>query len=189
MCLMFRRAKSFKFSRDGYKIARIKRRRPYDISTCKMPFTIIKNGYISRCHDNNIGGDDELAIYGNKVIKKEKEEAEENEQNDNKNQNTDNFEQNDIDCQIKKTVVDDKKKINYNHNKTQSQAKLTAILQKLIDRLPTGVFSLPKIAHVSGGTINHFSSTPSRLAELHHHQHHQHVSPRKRILRELEKVC
>ncbi|XP_055923535.1 protein hairless [Eupeodes corollae] len=83
----------------------------------------------------------------------------------------------------------------------KSRAKLSTIIQKLLDRLPTGLYHLSKTQIIGGGVTasqhphshhqthssHQMPSTSSRLAsELHYHQ--QHVSPRKRILREFEKV-
>ncbi|XP_037945850.1 protein hairless [Teleopsis dalmanni] len=85
-------------------------------------------------------------------------------------------------------------------SKIKIRAKLTTIIQKLIDKVPIRLASLAK-NHVStcGASSSYSSSSSNVLAQkvsppsssaasrlVEYHQ--QHVSPRKRILREFEKV-
>lgn len=162
LCMFFKRTKKLSLSNNGYKIAQIKRRRPYDISICKTPFNLVKNGFV-KVELSDESRDDNDSAESDETLKKENTLTEEG---DTPSITVDNSE------------VDKRKP-------PKCRAKLSTILQKLIDKLPTGLSYLSKVSP-GGGLINHFSSTPSRISELHNHQ--QHVSPRKRILREFEKV-
>lgn len=69
------------------------------------------------------------------------------------------------------------------NTKCAKRRQLHDVLQLLIDRIPKD--SNPATARGSG-SMNHLTTATSRMSDAHNHQ--QHVSPRKRILRELEKV-
>lgn len=69
------------------------------------------------------------------------------------------------------------------YNVIRSKPKLSAIIQKLIDKIPTGL-ELSKNAVITSN-ISNFNTTGLRLIDG---KYQSNISPRKRILRELEKV-
>ncbi|CAD7092230.1 unnamed protein product [Hermetia illucens] len=174
MCMFFKRTKKFTLSLDGYKTAQLKRRRPHDNSMCKIPFTLVKNGFIK------------TELIDSVDIKTEVDEADGHDDDEKRKKSPEvdgapAVKMEDGDVSRKKGVDQEQER-----RKPKTRAKLSTILEKLIDRLPTGLYYLSKVnPPPSSGMINHFPAS-ARITELHNHQ--QHVSPRKRILREFEKV-
>lgn len=70
--------------------------------------------------------------------------------------------------------------------KCAKRRPLNDVLQLLIDRIPKDSSPVAARGSSSSSSVNHLTAASSRMSDA--HNHHQHVSPRKRILRELEKV-
>lgn len=168
MAMYYCRPKGCTLAQTFYKTARIRRRRPYYV----LDTNLKKNGTTTtattttqaiKTEPNN----DYIDVETNNSGTEEQTEPSSGKTDDNV-------------AKIKTENVFKRKKGN---TKLLKKQKLNDILQKLIDRIPEGVTLLP----VTGTLVNHLSSSTSgRSIDL--HQPQQHVSPRKRILRELEKV-
>lgn len=166
MSMYFHRSNDFALSSALYKIAQKKRRRPYDTVT-------------------NIPNND------NELVDKRTEE------NENKTQTRVKEEPPDggngscgDDSDDKSKVINEIKikmeKLTNNRrpiNKLLNRPKLCDVLQKLIDRVP-GILLASSTNSTTTNVANHLIANNSRIDI----NNHQHMSPRKRILRELEQV-
>lgn len=196
MAMYYCRPIGSKYSQNFYKTARIKRRRPY-----AKHFDSIEPDH--KLNGQTVESQLELDIGPEQIdslaIKKESVDADINGTDADKNDQI-TADDND-DCKTADTIFmqNDDKLVVSNKTKPASEnvfkrkhcnkkpfnrQKLTVILQKLMDRIPESIVLLS----VSGlqGVVNHMTSNNPRIDLMHHQQ--QHVSPRKRILREFEKV-
>lgn len=187
-----------KYSQNFYKTARIKRRRPYDAKYFGCIEPDKRNGQTIESQldtDIDIG----LEQIDGVAIKKENVDddytgtlTDKNDQitaDDNDDCKTENkiFMQNDDKLDLSNNAKPASEHVftrKYCNKKPLNRQKLTIVLQKLMDRIPESIVLLS----VSGsqGVVNHMTTNNPRIEMLHHQQ--QHVSPRKRILREFEKV-
>lgn len=157
-----RPVKLIKLSRECRKAAKFKHRKPFDKNETKFTFLIQT--------------EDRKVVQSDKLVKREHEEAIKNGDNE-KEQSSDcvdgsvkmeieqNHELPKQDIAVSKTDVGEKE-VKMNLQNQNVEKKLDIIVKKLTDRADSGL-----------SRLNHIKTS-----------HHQHVSPRKRILREFEKV-
>lgn len=161
--MYFHRSNCFSLSSKLHKIAQKKRRRPYDTVTNIIP--------------NN----------DNELVDKKADESESNGQARVKEEPRDASESDDkavINNEIKvktEKLANNSRRCN---NKLLNRPKLSDVLQKLIDRVP-GILLAAAAASTNSTTtnvVNHLIANNTK-SEFNNHQH---MSPRKRFLRELE---
>ncbi|KAG4065452.1 hypothetical protein HA402_003267, partial [Bradysia odoriphaga] len=164
MCMYFRRCGDLSSSKL-YKIAQKKRRRPYDTVT-------------------NIPNND------NELVDKKTDEHEHNSQIRVKEEPPDVVANDSDDKSVIQKPIKIKTEPSVSNgrranNKILNRTKLSDVLQKLIDRVPGILLSASNNSIINTATVaNHLNANNSRI-DLNNHQH---MSPRKRILRELEQV-
>lgn len=166
--MYFRRSSDFSLSSKLFKIAQKKRRRPYDTVT-------------------NIPNND------NELVNKKTDEHENNSQIRVKEEPPDATAVA-SDSDDNKSVIQKQIKIKTEpstnngrraNSKILNRTKLSDILQKLIDRAPVVLLTVSNNSNANSTTAaNHLGANTSRIDI----NNHQHMSPRKRILRELEQV-
>lgn len=165
MSMYFRRCTDFSLSSTLYKIAQKKRRRPYDTVT------------------NIPNNDNELVDKKPKTeVKEEDSQTRVKEEPPDVSESDDKSVINEIKNEIKIKI----EKLTNNrrpNGKLLNRPKLGDVLQKLIDRLPSILLS----STVNSATTNVANHATANNAKI-DFNNHQHMSPRKRILRELEQV-
>lgn len=168
--MYFRRTGDFLLSSKLHKIAQKKRRRPYDTVT-----NIITN------NDNELVDKKTDEHEHNSQIRV-KEEPPDVVANDSDDKSV-------IQKQIKIKTEPSTSNGRRASNKILHRTKLSDVLQKLIDRVPGVLLSASNNSIITNtttttGAANHAIANNSRIDA----NNHQHMSPRKRILRELEQV-
>lgn len=189
MTLFYHRPiKLIKFTPHSIKTGQRKRRRPYDKS--EINFTFVKQDVQSnndssdesnneknptksstiemkhdvKDEDNGNNGDTVDCVDGKTFTKMETDE--ENSAIEHNGNSITSTSKDDSNVPGDETVNEKEKKEILNTSKKRVEKKLDNILKRLMDKLDSGL-----------SRLNHIKSS-----------HHQHVSPRKRILREFEKV-
>ncbi|XP_059610132.1 protein hairless [Phlebotomus argentipes] len=177
MSMLYIRPVSLHLSREGRRLAKVKKRRPYDAATAlhKIIFARCHNGVASPIKSDETTNDkdctDAAAAASSSAAAKEDGECEMAEAPDGEEVGKK------MDDEVVHTVKTMKTvKI------LKNRIPLSTIVQKLMDRLPTGLILLTKTPALVAN--HHFSASSSPKVD----SGHQHVSPRKRILREFERV-
>uniref|UniRef100_A0A1B0CEZ2 Uncharacterized protein n=1 Tax=Lutzomyia longipalpis TaxID=7200 RepID=A0A1B0CEZ2_LUTLO len=199
MSMLYIRPASLHLSKEGRRLAKVKKRRPYDVATAlnKIIFSRCHNGVSSPTKSDVTINDKDCtdaaapspaSVAPSAAPKVEVKEEEEDGEGEGE------CEMADAEAAGEGGVVDNKKMDDDDavHTvKTMKTVKilknkipLSTIVQKLMDRLPTGLILLTKTPALVAN--HHFSASSSPKVDNAHHQ--QHVSPRKRILREFERV-
>lgn len=170
--MLYIRPVSVHLSREGRRLAKVKKRRPYDVAMA------LHNTIFSRCHNGLTPAtkSDETIIDKDctdaAAPSSPKAEADGEEDDDEEVGKTKKMGEGVQTVKTTKTVKILKNRI-----------PLSTIVQKLMDRLPTGLILLTKTPALVAN--HHLSASSSPKVDS---AHQQHVSPRKRILREFERV-
>ncbi|KAJ6639824.1 Protein hairless [Pseudolycoriella hygida] len=160
MSMYFRRCNDLPLPSQFHKIAQKKRRRPYDT------VTNIPN------NDNELVDKKMEQNANHSQAKEVKEEPPDAGEGDDKSVI------NEINIKTEPSTNNRRPK-----NKMLNRPKLSDVIQKLIDR-PPGILLLSSTNSTTSNVANHLMANSSRID----FNNHQHMSPRKRILRELEQV-